>query len=117
MFPVGTGYTPLTFATVTASMPANYKAKIAAVVPAAMNAGPAFTGHPVAAVFPGVSNLVDYVASNTSNVIEGTGDNDSSVSFCLSPPTVSTVVDTVNAAVSVNTNVSTDIVALFSVPH
>jgi hypothetical protein len=116
-FPVETGYTPLTFSTITASMPTNYKAKVAVIVPAAMNTGPAFAGHPAAAVFPGVSNPVDYVASNASNMIDGTDDNDSSVSVRSSPLTISSVVDSVGAAAPINTRVFEGTVAPFSVPH
>jgi hypothetical protein len=67
-FPVGTNYKLVTFATITSVMPAGYKAKVALVVPAFGDAGPSFTGHPVTAVFPGVSNPIDYAATNASSV-------------------------------------------------
>jgi hypothetical protein len=62
-FPVGTGYKPVTFATVTAAMPAGYKAKVTAIVPVNANAPASSSAHPVTAVFLGIANLVDYVAA------------------------------------------------------
>ena len=53
-FPVSTGYRALTQTAVTAAMPAGYKAGITSIVPASLSI------HPVAAVFPGIENPVDY---------------------------------------------------------
>jgi hypothetical protein len=116
-FPVGTSYKPLTFTTITASMPVNYKPKVTAIIPTSTSAGHSFTGHPVAVIFPGVLNPVDYVALNTSNIVEGSGDNDSDVSGCFLHPTISSIVDTVDTAVPMHTNVPGDIMTPLSVPH
>jgi hypothetical protein len=51
-FPVHTGYRPVTFVTIMAAMPANYKTKVASVVPSAENTSS--SKHPVTAVFSGI---------------------------------------------------------------
>jgi hypothetical protein len=117
-FPVGTNYKPVTFATITSAMPANYKvAKVAAIVPASALAGPSSSSHPVAAVFPGNANPVDYAAPNTSNVIGGSGDPDSSVSTHSVIPAVSAIVDNVETSAAMAVNIPADVIAPLSVPH
>jgi hypothetical protein len=90
---------------------------VASIVPALATAGPSFTGHPVAAVFPGVSNPVDYAAPNAANVIGGSGDPDSSISDYFLNPAVSAVIDAVDAAVPMVVNVLNEAIAPLSVPH
>ena len=117
-FPVGTNYKPVTFATITSTMPVNYKvAKVAAIVPVSTIAGPSSAGHPVAAVFPGNANPVDYAAPNISSVIGGSGDPDSSVSADSGIPAISAIIDNVDTSAALAMNVPADIFAPLSVPH
>jgi hypothetical protein len=116
-FPIGTRYKPVTTAMVTASMSADYKLKVTYIMPAITRAGPSTTGHTVAAVFPGMSNPVNYTASNASNVIGGFSDPDSSVSTHLFSPTVATVIKTFDAMVPMVTNVLHDVTAPLVVSH
>jgi len=60
-FPIGTAYKPVTVMKI-AAMLANYTSKVALVMPVNNNSSDPDT-HLVAAVFPGVSNLVDYLAT------------------------------------------------------
>jgi hypothetical protein len=116
--PVGSSYKPVTFTMITSAMPNGYKAKVSAIIPA--NTGLTFSGHPVAAVFPGVSHPVDYAAPNTSNVLGDLDDPDSSVSTILIPSAVSavtTIIDNVDAAISVAIDSIDDATAPLSVPH
>jgi len=116
VFPVRTGYKPVTFATITAAMPSGYKAKVASVIPSAGNAGIASSSmHPVAAVFSGVANPVDYLASNQSDVMPNEGDPDSSVSTPPSVKSVAAVIDSVDGPPVENT--ITSVSAPLSVPH
>jgi len=111
VFPVCTGYKPITFATIVAAMPANYKVKVASVVPPVWNNSSIM--HPVAAVFSGITNPIDYLASNQSSVMPGEGDSDS---VSTSPVySVAAVIDPVNAP-SLRDPV-TGVSAPFSVPH
>ena len=84
-FPAGTANKLVTATTIASAMPASYTSKVASIVPSNNNTIDHDT-HPVAAVFPGVTNLVDYLATNTSNVLGGNGDSDMSVSTFLPPP-------------------------------
>jgi hypothetical protein len=104
------GHKPVTATMVTASMPAGYKLKVTSVMPAIMRAGPSTTGHPVTAIFPGVLNPVDYMASNASNVIGCSSDPDSSMSTHLLSPTV-------DATIPMVANVLYDVIVPLAVPH
>jgi hypothetical protein len=107
-FPVGAGYKPLTQAAVMAAMPAGYKPVIASVIPSSSSI------HPVAAVFPGIANPVDYLATNASSIL-GDGDPDSSVSTYHHA--VAAIIESINApALSVPVS-SDDTAAPISVPH
>ncbi|KIM75037.1 hypothetical protein PILCRDRAFT_92342 [Piloderma croceum F 1598] len=70
-FLVGAGYKPLTQAAIMTAMLAGYKPAIASVVPSSLSI------HPIAAVFPGIANPVDYLATNASRILSE-GDPDSS---------------------------------------
>ena len=69
-------------------MPAGYKAGIPSIVP------PSLSIHPVAAVFPGIANPVDYLTTNASSIIDA-GDPDSSVS--TNCHAIAAVNDSINA--------------------
>jgi hypothetical protein len=83
---------------ITSAMPNGYKAKVSAIIPA--NTGLTFSGHPVAAVFPGVSHPVDYAAPNTSNLLGASGDPDSSVSPIPILSAVATIIDNATTLLS-----------------
>jgi hypothetical protein len=113
VFPVRTGYKPVTFATITATMPANYKAKVASVVPSTGIA--TSSTHLVAAIFSGIANPVDYLASNQSSVMPSDGDADDSVSPFPLTHAVMSVVDSVDAPLIAKT--VNGLSAPLSVPH
>jgi hypothetical protein len=96
-----------------AAMPANYKVKVASVVPPTRNTGSIM--HPVTAVFSGIANPVDYLASNQSSVMPGKGDSDSSVSTPPPVDSIAAVIDSVDAP-SVGDPV-TGVFTPLSVPH
>jgi hypothetical protein len=113
MFPIHTSYKPVTYATITAAMPPNYKAKVASIVPVASDASS--SAHPITAVFPGIPNPVDNLASNQSSILHGNGKLDSSVSTSFSPYTVAAIVDPIDTPAVVDT--PEGLSAPFSVPH
>src|ERR1700676_4306149 len=94
-------------------MPANFRSKVASVVP--LNVGGDV--HPVAAVFPGTSNPTDYLATNTSSVLGGNGDSDTSVSAPFPPPTVAAVIDSVDDPVLLTLTGPDNVISPLSVPH
>jgi hypothetical protein len=95
MFPVRTSYKPVTYVTITAAMPANYKTKVASIMP--VSSDTSSSAHPVATVFPGISNPVDYLASNQSSILHGNSDPDSSMSTPFPPHTVAAIIDSIDA--------------------
>ncbi|KIM73627.1 hypothetical protein PILCRDRAFT_15062 [Piloderma croceum F 1598] len=116
-FPVGTGYKPITFAAVTAAMPASYKAKVTAIVPVIANTTASSSVHPVATVFPGIANLADYAVVNVSNVLGGAGDFDTSVSTHTVSDAVATILEPVDAAILLAVCGHKSASAPLSVPH
>jgi hypothetical protein len=109
-------YKPVTASSIAAAMPAGYTSKVASVVSVNNNNYDPDT-HLVAAVFPGVSNPVDYLTANISSILSGNSDSNTSVSTSFPPPTVAAVIDSVDVpARLVSTGQAEDISPL-SVPH
>jgi hypothetical protein len=116
-FPVGSGYKPLTYVVVNGAMPPNYKARVASVVLASTSDAAGPNAHPVATIFPGITNPIDYLAMNTSSILGGFGDSDTSVSENSFPDAVTATIDSVNSPFLSFTNDADDATAAFSVPH
>jgi hypothetical protein len=101
---------------ITTAMPVNYNVKVASIMPTSSESA-STNLHPIATVFPGVANPIDYLAANTSSVIGGANDSDTSVSTSLLMSFVGAVIDSVDAPAQLVPPEPDDVLALLSVPH